>query len=213
MTTMTPPPPRNPTPGMGDEVFTFPGRHLLQSGQSPDKPEKHMGKSRYGWGPKRDVFIAAWNAASSPEEVAQVTGMTREACCQRAATYRRQGTPLKTYRTRRTEADIAAFVAVWRAAHSLAEVAEQTGLTPVHCANLAASLRRSGTDLPMFTRGRANSTKDKASRTTFVATWKASTSLAEVALRTGLSRHAASARASLYRSQGENLPPFKGRKS
>lgn len=42
-------------------------------------------------------FIRAWQAGSSPVEIARQLGMTREAARSRAKLYRRMGVPLKRY--------------------------------------------------------------------------------------------------------------------
>lgn len=61
-----------------------------------------------------ELFVRVWQAAKSPDEVAEQLGLTRGNVVQRAAIYRKMGIPLKKLYRGRSPLDVAHLAAVAR---------------------------------------------------------------------------------------------------
>ncbi|MDY3557592.1 hypothetical protein R5W23_000119 [Gemmata sp. JC673] len=170
-----------------------------------------------------DAFAAVWNAAASVAEAAAALGLTVTAASQQAAKFRRCGVKVKRFSTgpkpkppvapgrqpapKRTPVRAprsVAFAAVWNAAATVAEAAEQLKLTPRSAATVAAAYRREGVMLKKFeTRPHA-----AARAAAFRAAWGAATTVEEVAERLGEPVSKVLERFRRMRQQGGDLKPL-----
>lgn len=105
-------------------------------------------------------FADVWNAASSVQEVADIIGISYDACCSRSQHLRREGVYLKRFtkrgggRTRERRVQDAEFAEVWGASSSVKEVAQRLGMAEQTVHNYAHRLRRNGVSLRRYKHGR-----------------------------------------------------------
>ena len=107
----------------------------------------------------REVFVQAWQAATSIDDVMQKLRWTRTRrfLIVMAAQLRRKGVPLKRFKTGRpfqTESSKAQFICVWQTSGTISEVAERLGIPYGTAIANAWRLRKEGVYLKRHRRQR-----------------------------------------------------------
>jgi predicted XRE-type DNA-binding protein len=154
--------------------------------------------------PPNEQFVSVWNAAASTREAAEKTGLTVRYASVWASYLRSRGLTLKKFpRGREPRISLATFVPIWNAANSVADAAQQLGLSPNGTQSRATYYRRKGLPLKRFHQANLVSAAE------FQSVWNASSNVPEAATRMGISLAYARRRAAWLRRKGIQLKLFR----